>query len=159
MVYKNIFWVTTVESQLYVSQFWVLLVRPIDIVSSRILCMASNGRLFSLVRPSQFYVQSFDPDLDVQPRFHCVHTLPHWRCIRLVSVRSQVSFVLGARIELIVFLMVTKVHKPVFYENKSIKKNCKMEKKKNRVLRKQCRVSRAWSNGPRENYALLCIEL
>jgi len=35
-------------------------VRPIDIVSSRILHMALYGRLFSLVRPSQFYVQIFE---------------------------------------------------------------------------------------------------
>jgi len=38
-------------------------VRPIGIVSSRILFMALYGRLFSLVRPSQFYVQIFDSRL------------------------------------------------------------------------------------------------
>ena len=34
-------------------------VRPIGIVSSRILDMALYGKLFSFVRPSQFYVQIF----------------------------------------------------------------------------------------------------
>jgi len=38
-------------------------VRPIDIVSFRILCMALYGRLFSLVRPSKFYVQIFESRL------------------------------------------------------------------------------------------------
>jgi len=37
--------------------------RPIDIVSSRILHMALYGRLFLLVRPSQFYVQIFESPL------------------------------------------------------------------------------------------------
>jgi len=40
-------------------------VHPIGIVSSRILDMALCGRLFSLVRPSQFYVHFFQ-------RFHCM---------------------------------------------------------------------------------------
>jgi len=35
-------------------------VRPTCIVSRRILYMALNGRLFSLVRPSQLYVQIFE---------------------------------------------------------------------------------------------------
>jgi len=38
-------------------------VRPIGIVSSRILYMALYGRLFSLIRPSQFYVQIFESRL------------------------------------------------------------------------------------------------
>ena len=37
--------------------------RLIGIVSSRILYMALDGRLFSLVRPSQFYVQAFESRL------------------------------------------------------------------------------------------------
>ena len=34
--------------------------RPVGTVSSRILYMALHGSLFSLVRPSQFYVQIFE---------------------------------------------------------------------------------------------------
>ena len=38
-------------------------VRPIGIILSRILNMALYGRLFSLVRPSQFYIQIFESRL------------------------------------------------------------------------------------------------
>jgi len=38
-------------------------VRPIGMVSTRILYKALYGRLFSLVRPSQFYVQIFESRL------------------------------------------------------------------------------------------------
>ena len=40
-----------------------LFVRPIGTVSSRILYMALYGGLFSLIRPSQFYVQFFESRL------------------------------------------------------------------------------------------------
>jgi len=53
----------SVESQLYVSQLSHSFVRPIVIRSSRILYMALYGRLFSLIRPSQFYVQTFEARL------------------------------------------------------------------------------------------------
>jgi len=63
-------------------------VRPIGIVSSRILYMALYGRLFSLVRPSKFYVQSFESRLGritAIPLYTLVLDFGISACVRIFS--------------------------------------------------------------------------
>ena len=70
--------------------------RPVGTVSSRILYMALNGRLSSLVRPSQFYVQIFESrrghitEISLYRFFSTVKTNLSWSFMGTTSLLNMI---------------------------------------------------------------------